>query len=205
MSSMHPEQDETTSLLKSLRSTLSRIDPNEHNAQYHMSMSGDEEADQAILAQGYKLDDERAVIHFEELATMFDEDYRLSSTFLAELWDIDQRYVPYPVDESQSAACYLTRYKQEEFKVTITHWMQPNPKSGEVEEMMGACIDPTWSLSPTVRAVYINGSPLLSCKYSGFEVADPGQAEWSNTGTLSADDIVAAEKVIKRIPFRVFD
>lgn len=205
MSSLHPEKDDTGSALKSLRSALTRIDPVEHSPFCHLSMSGDEEVDKALLAQGYKFDDERVVSHFEELATSFDEDYRLSSTFLAELWDIDQSKVPYPADESQTAACYYTQLRQEEFMVTITHWMQPNPKSGEMEEMMGACIDPTWSLSPTVRVVYINKSPLLSCKYSGFEVADPGQAEWSDTGTLSVDDIVAAEKVIKRIPFRVFD
>jgi len=198
MSSFSPEQDEATAALVRLRPLIDRIDPIQHAARGYLSMSDDERT-VTNLVESDNSDRERAIINFEELATAFNDDYMMSDSFLAELWDVDEREVPWPADDSQSAASYFTSYKSEEFKVTITRWMQPNPRTKEIEEMMGACIDPMWSLSPTIRVVYLGKQPLISCKYSQLEVSGSVRADWSDTGTLTPDDVMTAEKVIKRV------
>lgn len=199
MSALSPEQDEATAALVKLRPLIARIDPIQHTAHNHLSMSGDEKTDTEFAGLDDDFDGEHAIVKFEELANAFNDDYMMSDSFLAELWNVDQRQVPWPADESQSAASYFTTYKSEEFKVTITRWMQPNPITKEIEEMMGACIDPMWSLSPTIRVIYLGKQPLISCKYSQLEVSGSVRADWSDTGTLTPDDVMTAEKVIKRI------
>ncbi len=205
MPSHSPEQEQTATMLRGLCTLLSKLDPTEHKAHVHLNMSMDPDADEAAIALAYKYDKEHVHVSFMELQRFFDENYKMAAAFLSDQWDVDQRNVGWPIDESQQAASYFVTLRKEDYMVTTSRWLQPVPNETEPVEMIAASYEPAWSLSPTIRVIYFGGEPLISCKFNAHDPRSDESADWSHIGELTPDDVMTAEKVTKRIPFHVFD
>lgn len=205
MSSSSPEQEQISTMLSALKSTLDTVDPIERKAHFHMSVTNDGDLDEAIRTLAYRYETDHINDSYEDLSDFFQQNYDVAAPFLADMWNIDQQNVPWPEESSQNAACYFTSYKGEEYLVRIANWCQPTPNDSETAIMLAVSFEPAWSDDSTIRVIYYDGEPLVSCKYSAVARQQLVLADWSDTGELNPDDVMHAQKLAENIPFQEFD
>lgn len=203
--SSSPEHDQISALLTTLKSTLDTVDPIERKAHFHMCVTSDGDLDEAIRTLGYRYETEHINDSYNDLGDFFQENYDVIAPFLADMWNIDQQDVKWPVENSQNAACYFTTYKNEDYLVRIANWRQPTPDEQETAAMLAVSFEPAWSDESTIRVIYFNGEPIVSCKYSAVARQRLAIADWSDTGELNPDDVMHVQKLAENIPFQEFD
>lgn len=207
MSSFSPEQALSETLHRELAFALSTLYPWEYQADCHVPMSGDPDIDRSLLDAIYSFPDAGVLDDtFEDLVEFFDESFEAATPFLCEKWDIDNTEVlPWPEEETQLAARYSSVENGEVYEITVAHWKQPTPYAGMPADMICVSIEADSLSSPTMRIVFYNQEPLLSCRYVTTAVSDLPNVGWENFGELSPEQLLLMQKLIGNIPLREFD